>query len=367
LYKAGAEALNAGVDVELTDKFTYSCIPEDIKNGSTTLAALDNAVLHVLELKLRLGLFERPYINTSHSDVVGSESHKALALKAARQSIVLLKNENGLLPLDPKKYRKIAIIGPNADQCILGGYSQTPNSTISPLEAIKEKYKDAEIVYAPGCRLNVGRNSMFGPVKLASHEDNIKLIREAVEVARNADVVVLMLGSNDRISREAVSSYAPGDLANLELIGDQNELVDSLNTLNKPMAAFVFSGPPISFLHLTKSVSSIVQCWYLGQETGYAVAETLFGDNNPSGKLTISIPRSAGHLPDYYFAKPSARIRGYNLDNSSPLYPFGFGLSYTTYQYANLKISKPAISAKENVTVSIDVKNTGSRAGEEIV
>jgi beta-glucosidase len=365
--EAGAEALNAGVDVELTDKFTYSGIPGDIKDGSTSLAALDNAVLHVLELKLRLGLFERPYISTSRSDVVGSANHKALALKAARQSIVLLKNENGLLPLDQKKYKKIAIIGPNADQCILGGYSQFPKSTMSPLEAIKEKYKDAEIVYAPGCRLNVGRNSMFGPVKLASHEDNRKLIRDAVEAARNADVVVLMLGGNDRISREAVSTYAPGDLANLELLGDQNELLDSLKTLNKPLAAFVFSGPPISFLHLTNSVSSIVQCWYLGQETGYAVAETLFGDNNPSGKLTISIPRSAGHLPDYYFAKPSARIRPYNLDSSSPLYPFGFGLSYTNYQYSNLKISKPVISANENVTVTLNVKNAGARAGEEIV
>jgi beta-glucosidase len=133
------------------------------------------------------------------------------------------------------------------------------------------------------------------------------------------------------------------------------------------MAAFVFSGPPISFVHLQNSVPAIVQCWYLGQETGYAVAETLFGDNNPSGKLPISIARSAGHLPVYYFAKPSARQRPYNLDNIKPLYPFGFGLSYTSYQYSNLRISKPTISLKENVTVTVDVKNTGDRPGEEIV
>ncbi|MBS1521373.1 MAG: glycoside hydrolase family 3 C-terminal domain-containing protein [Bacteroidetes bacterium] len=366
--EAGAKALNAGVDVELTEKFTYSGIPADIKNGTTSLATLNKAVLHVLELKFRLGLFERPYINTNKTAIVGSAEHAGLALKAARQSIVLLKNENNLLPLDRKKYKKIAIIGPNADQCILGGYSQTPKSKISPLEAIREKYKDVEVVYAPGCLLNASHsNSMFAPVKPVPHEENIKLIREAVQAARTSDVVVLMLGGNDRISREAVSNFSPGDLANLELFGDQNELIDSLKSLNKPMAAFVFSGPPVSFMHLSQSVPAVVQCWYLGQETGYAVAETLFGDNNPSGKLTISIPRSAGHLPDYYFVKPTARERGYNLDSSAPLYPFGFGLSYTKFEYNNLKISKKSITAKENVTVTIDVKNTGARPGDEIV
>ena len=208
---------------------------------------------------------------------------------------------------------------------------------------------------------------MFAPVKLPSHDENLKLIREAVDAAKHADVIVLMLGGNDRISREAVSPYSPGDLANLELMGDQNELIDSLKALNKPIAAFVFSGPPISFMRLSQTVPAIVQCWYLGQETGNAVAETLFGDNNPSGKLTISIPRSAGHLPDYYFAKPSARVRGYNLDSSVPLFPFGFGMSYTNYTYSNLKISKTVIKANESVNVTIDVKNTGPRAGDEIV
>ena len=144
-------------------------------------------------------------------------------------------------------------------------------------------------------------------------------------------------------------------------------------TLKKPTAAFVFSGPPISFAHLQKAVPAIVQSWYLGQETGYAVAETLFGENNPSGKLPISIARSVGHLPAYYFAKPSARQVPYNADNITPLlpitplYPFGFGLSYTSYQYNNLRIAKPIITPDENVTVTVDVKNTGDRNGEEIV
>jgi beta-glucosidase len=366
--EAGAKALNAGVDIELTDnKAMFGSLPEAIKKGYTSIAEVNKAVLHVLELKFRLGLFERPYINGNNTSIIGSEAHRAVALKAARQSMVLLKNDGGVLPLDPKKYKKIAIIGPNADKCILGGYSQIPRTTVSPLQAIKEKYKDVEVVYAPGCGLIKEGASKYGPTQLVPRSENLRLIREAVDAARGADVIVLMLGGNELISREATTANAPGDLVNLELLGEQNELVDSLKALNKPMAAFVFSGPPISFVHLKNNVPAIVQCWYLGQETGYAVAETLFGDNNPSGKLPISIARSAAHLPVYYFTKPSARQRPYNMDSIPALYPFGYGLSYTDYEYSNLRISKSAISAKENATVTVDVKNIGQRAGAEIV
>jgi len=364
--EAGAIALNAGVDIELTDDFMYVGLPAAIKKGSTTLANLNKVVLNVLDLKFRLGLFEHPYTDVNRASIVGSEAHRALALKAARQSIVLLKNEGELLPLDRKKFKRIAIIGPNADQCILGGYSHIPRTSISPLAAIKEKYKDVEILYAQGCGLTKGRGG-FGTTQMMSHEENAKLIKEAVDIAKSADVIVLMLGGNDKISREATTPTNSGDLANLELLGDQNELIDALNVLNKPTAAFVFSGPPISFMHLKQTVPAIVQCWYLGQETGYALAETLFGENNPSGKLTISIPRSAGHIPAYYFMKPSARIRPYNLDSITPMYPFGFGLSYTTYKYSNLKISQHQMSINGSVEVSIDVTNTGQRAGDEIV
>lgn len=371
--QGAAMALNAGVDIELTlNEAMYSHLPEAVKKGYTSLANINKAVLDVLKMKFRLGLFERPYIDVNHTDVVGSDAHRALALKAAHQSIVLLKNDGGILPFDRKKYKRIAIIGPNADKCILGGYSQIPRTTSTPLAALKEKYKDVEFVYAEGVRLNTLRASL-GPAKFAPHDENSKRIQEAVNIAKSADAIVLMIGGNDNISREATSAYSPGDLANLELLGDQNELIDSLMTLKKPTAAFVFSGPPISFAHLQKAVPAIVQSWYLGQETGYAVAETLFGENNPSGKLPISIARSVGHLPAYYFAKPSARQVPYNADNITPLlpitplYPFGFGLSYTSYQYNNLRIAKPIITPDENVTVTVDVKNTGDRNGEEIV
>jgi beta-glucosidase len=371
--ETGAKVVNAGVDIELTsDKAMVDHLSRAVKRGYISPANINNAVLRVLMQKFLLGIFENPYINVRHTDLLGSEAHRALALQAARQSIVLLKNDSGVLPFDRKKYKRIAVIGPNADKCILGGYSQTPRTTVSPLTALKEKYKDVEIVYAEGVRLTTA-GANFRPTKFAPHDENVKLISEAVTAAKTADAIVLMIGGNDVISREAVGAFSPGDLANLELLGDQNELIDSLKTLNKPMAAFVFSGPPLSFAHLQKTVPAIVQCWYLGQETGYAVAETIFGDNNPSGKLPITIARSVGHLPAYYFVKPSARTVPYNADNVTPalpitpMYPFGFGLSYTSYQYSNLSILKPTISSKENVTVTVDIKNTGERSGEEIV
>ncbi|WP_116789508.1 glycoside hydrolase family 3 N-terminal domain-containing protein [Flavobacterium psychrotrophum] len=367
--EAAVKAIRAGVDMELTDNVTYRQLPKAIKQGKIAIAEVDKAVQQVLELKFSLGIFEHPYIDFSTSDIVGSDKHRETALKAARESMVLLKNENNVLPFNRKKYKKIAIIGPNADQCILGGYSKAPVVQVTPLQAIKEKYgNDVEIVYALGCRLGVQKSkSIYAAVKLPTNEENAKLTAEAVEVAKGADAIVLMLGGNDKISREAVATGIGGDLTNLDLLGGQNNLINALKALNKPTAAFVFSGPPIAFENLDESVPAIVQCWYLGQETGYAVAETLFGDNNPSGKLTITIPRSAGHLPVYYYQKPSSRVRGYNLSNPKPLYPFGHGLSYTTFEYTKPKLSANSIKRGENVTVSFDVKNTGDRNGDEIV
>jgi beta-glucosidase len=358
-------ALKAGIDFEQSDNFMYSSLPEAIEKGYISEDVLDETVLRVLKLKFRLNLFENPYIDTNETAIVGSKEHRDIALEAARQSVILLKNDNGLLPLDRKKYKKIAVIGPNADVCNLGGYSHIPKQTISPLQALKEKYNDVEFTYAIGCQLPTEKP--YSSSIEIPREENLNLIKEAVNSAKGADVIVLMLGGNHAISREATMPLMPGDLANLELLGEQNELIDSLKLLNKPMVAFVFSGPPISFAHLQNTVHSIVQCWYLGQETGYAVAETLFGENNPSGKLTISIPRSAGHLPSYYYTKPTARTRGYHFDDISPLYPFGYGLSYTTFQYGEPSISKSSMSDNENVTVSIDVTNSGSYDGEEIV
>ncbi|KQB42859.1 Glycoside hydrolase, family 3 domain protein [Flavobacterium daejeonense] len=365
---AAVKSLSAGVDMELTDNITYKQLPAAMKQGKISVNEVDKAVLQVLELKFGLGIFEHPYVETDTTNRVGSDEHREVALQAARESMVLLKNEDNVLPFDRKKYKKIAIIGPNADQCILGGYSKMPGVQVTPLQAIKEKYNDVQIVYAEGCKLGVQKSkSIYAAVKMPTIEQNNKLIAEAVEAAKDADAIVLMLGGNDKISREAVATGIAGDLADLDLLGGQNDLINALKKLKKPTAAFVFSGPPIAFANLDESVPAIVQCWYLGQETGYAVAETLFGENNPSGKLTITIPRSVGHLPAYYYHKPSSRVRGYNLSNKKPLYPFGFGLSYTKFEYSGLELSNAAIKAGESTVVKVTVKNTGDRKGEEIV
>ena len=368
--EAAQLAITAGVDMELPDPYAYPTLLELVKSGKLNLKTLNKAVARILELKFRLGLFDEPYVDSAKAkDFVGNSQMRNLALKAARQSMILLKNQENLLPLDPKTDKKIAIIGPNADECLLGGYAGTPKQTITPLKAIKEKYPEVDVTYAKGCELvHLQEKKYRSPVpSLVAKEENITLINEAVKVAKDADIILLFLGANEFISRESMGAkHGLGDLANLELFGEQNELIDSLSELNKPIVAFVFSGPPISFLNLSQKAQSIIQCWYLGQETGYAIAETLFGDSNPSGKLTISVPRSAGHIPSYYYYKPSAR-RGYNFDDISPLYPFGYGLSYTSYEYGKLRISQQQMNINESVEASIDISNIGTVDGEEIV
>ncbi len=365
--EAGILAMNAGVDIEQSDQYTFLELPEAIKEGKFDQKTLDETVLKVLEMKFNLGLFEHPYAEGTKENIVGCDAHRKVALEAARQSMVLLKNENSLLPIASTK--KILLVGPEANYCPVGGYSHVARQRVTPLQALKEKYPNAQIDYAEGCRLTMQdpTKRAFGEIKMITMEENLPLIQEAMEKAKGADVIVLMVGENELISREATDPTRRGDLSDLELPGCQNALVDSLKTLGKPMAAFVFSGTALSYQNLANKADAIVQCWYLGQENGYAVAETLFGDNNPTGKLTISIPRSTGHLPCYYYHKPSARLRPYGFVENGPLYPFGYGLSYTTYAYSEPRLSQSSIAADSKVAVSVDVTNTGNRQGDEIV
>jgi beta-glucosidase len=197
-------------------------------------------------------------------------------------------------------------------------------------------------------------------------EEDRKLIHEAVHTAQHSDVIVLAIGGNEQTSREAWSRKHLGDRTSLDLVGRQHELVTAMLSTGKPVIVLLFNGSPISFQHWRDSVPVIFECWYLGQETGHAVADVLFGDWNPGGKLPITIPRSAGHLPAFYNHKPSAR-RGYIFDDVSPLYPFGFGLSYTAFAFENARLAKKAIRRDESTSVLVDVKNTGKRPGTEVV
>jgi beta-glucosidase len=187
-----------------------------------------------------------------------------------------------------------------------------------------------------------------------------------VKVARDADLIVLAIGDNEQTSREAWSLKHMGDRTSLDLVGRQEELARAMVALGKPVIALVFNGRPISINYLSQNATAILECFYLGQEAGNAIAQVLFGDFNPGGKLPISIPRSVGHLPVYYNHKPSAR-RGYLFDDVSPLYPFGFGLSYTTFVLENLRLAKKRIGRKDSTRVLVDVKNTGNRDGSEVV
>jgi len=197
-------------------------------------------------------------------------------------------------------------------------------------------------------------------------EEDRRQIAEAVRVASRADVIVLAIGGNEQTSREAWSLRHMGDVTNLDLVGRQNALVAAMLATGKPVIALLFNGRPLSATFVSENVPAILECWYLGQETGRAVAEVLFGDFNPGGKLPITVPRSAGHVPAFYNHKPSAR-RGYLFDDVSPLYPFGFGLSYTTFRIADVRLEQPSIRRSESTRVTATATNTGQRRGTEVV
>jgi beta-glucosidase len=361
-------AVKAGVNIELPDPDCYQELIKLVRSGVLKESELDELVAPMLLWKFKLGLFDDPYVDPDAADkVVGCAAHKALALRAARQTITLLKNDNQTVPINFKKIKTLAVIGPNANRSLLGGYSGVPKKEMTVLEGIKARAGETiRVVYSEGCKITVGGSWNEDKVVLSDPAEDRKQIAEAVEVAKDADVIVLALGGNEQTSRESWSLTHRGDRAQLELEGLQNELVQALTALGKPIVAFLFNGRPLAINTLAETVPAIFECWYLGQETGVAVAEALFGDINPSGKLPITIPRSSGHLPAFYNYKPSAR-RGYLFDDVSPLYPFGFGLSYTQFKFSNLRLKKKRVKVGESALVRVDVTNVGLREGEEVV
>jgi beta-glucosidase len=223
------------------------------------------------------------------------------------------------------------------------------------------------VVYSEGCKITAdGGSWQHDEVQLSDAKQDRRQIAGARKLARQADAIVLCIGCNEQGSREAWNTKHLGDRASLDLLGRQDELVKAMLATGKPVVVVLFNGRPLSINYVAQNVPAICECWYLGQECGHAVADVLFGDFNPGGKLPISIPRSVGHLPVYYSHKPSAR-RGYLFDDVSPLFPFGFGLSYTTFEFNRLRLAKKNIRRNESTRVFIDVKNTGKRAGTETV
>ncbi|MFA5814246.1 MAG: glycoside hydrolase family 3 N-terminal domain-containing protein [Bacteroidales bacterium] len=361
-------AINAGVNFELPDPYAYPFIKELVKEGKVKESVLDDLVRANLTAKFEMGLFDDPYVDPEKAEIiVGSKKNGVLALEAAREVITLLKNEGNIVPLNREKFKTIAVIGPNANVELLGGYSGIPKKVSTVLQGIKEKVGDRiKVLYSEGCKITVGGSWASDTVTLSKPDEDVPRIKEAVRIALQSDIVVLAIGGNEQTSREAWDKNHMGDRASLELVGMQNELVKAIIAVGKPVVVLLFNGSPLAINEISKSVPAIFECWYLGQATGEAVADVLFGDFNPGGRLPISIPRSAGHIPDYYNYKPSAR-RGYLFADITPLYPFGYGLSYTTFKIKNLRIEKPIINKDESTRVMVDVTNTGEREGHEVV
>ncbi len=363
-----ALAVRAGVNIELPEPDCYLHLVDLVRQRELKESQLDDLVAPMLYYKFKLGLFDDPYVDPAEAErVVGCDAHRELARQAARETITLLKNENSLAPLNLNKLKTIAVVGPNADRSLLGGYSGVPKHNVSVLAGIKARVGDrAKVVYAEGCKITKGGTWNQDEVIPADPVEDEKLIAEAVQVAKQADVIVLAIGGNEQTSREAWALKHLGDRANLELLGRQNKLVEAMVATGKPVVAFLFNGRPLAIKHLTDHVATIFECWYLGQETGTAVGEVLFGDFNPGGKLPISIPRSAGHVPVFYNHKPSAR-RGYLFDDVSPLYAFGYGLSYTKFTFGQPRLAKRKINRTGSTRVSVQVTNSGKIKGEEVV
>jgi beta-glucosidase len=365
---AAERAIESGVDAETPDGDAYTHLPELVRAGRVSIALVDQAVRRVLAMKFEAGLFENPYADAASAEArTATPDAVALARETAQRAMVLLKNEKGLLPLDMSKIRRMAVLGTHARDTPIGGYSDEPGHVVSVLEGLQNAGRGRFAVdYAEGVRITESRSWAGDEVKLVPEAVNRRLIAEAAETARNADVVVMVLGDNEQTSREAWADTHLGDRASLELIGQQNDLAKAIFALGKPVVVVLLNGRPLSVNYLAETAPALIEGWYLGQETGNAVADVLFGRASPGGKLPVSIARSAGQLPIFYNRKPTAR-RGYLFDTTSPLYPFGYGLSYTRFEMSAPRLARPKVKMGEAVRVSIDVANTGPRLGDEVV
>jgi beta-glucosidase len=367
--EAAKVSLDAGVEVELPFADAFKSLPTLVADGEVSESEIDNAVADVLRMKFITGLFDHPLVDPDYAEkITNNADHQALALKAAHETITLLKNQNNLLPLDKTKYKRIAVIGPNAADVHLGGYSGNPGRGVSILQGIKDKVgSSSEVLYAEGCKITETLPDWNADkVVLGDPKLNAVRIQEAVKVARKADVVILVLGENEQTSREAWAVDHPGDRDSLDLLGSQDELVKQIQALGKPVVVFLLHGRPNSINYIAENVPAILDGWYLGQEGGTAAADVLFGDYNPGGKLPITVPRTVGQLPDYYYQKPSAR-REYLGTTPAPLFPFGWGLSYSTFKFGNLHVTPETIGPEGKAEVAVDVTNSSHVAGDEVV
>jgi len=351
--EAGILAIKAGVDVGISIEDAYmGGLIENVHEGKISMKEVDQAVSRLLRLKFQMGLFEHPYVNPDHAiSIVNSKEHRELALQAAREGIVLLKNEKKILPLK-KDIKTIAVIGPDADAAIdqLGDYfpHNIPQHVVTVLEGIKNKVSPkTKITYVKGCDVI---------------EDTPNEIVKARNAAKNADIAIVVIGeAGYRTDGEG------RDIASLDLTGLQEELLKTVYATGTPTVVVLINGRPLSIRWASEKIPAIIEAWMCGEQGGNAVADVLFGDCNPSGRLPITVPRSSGQYPFYYNFSATKDGARYIDMPGTPLYEFGFGLSYTTFEYSNLRILPKEINNQGEVEIILDVKNTGAVKGDEVV
>ena len=368
---AGELALNSGVDVDLPEGDGFENLAQSVRAGRVSMEAIDQATRRFLTMKFNAGLFDNPWPDLALAKTSNGPEGVALALKAAEKSLVLLKND-GVLPLAlPDKggtKPTIAVIGPNSDVARLGGYYGEPRASITPLQGIRSLVGDrANIVHSLGVEITKGDDDWWDDeVELGDSDENRRRIAEAVKVAQAADTILLFIGDTEKTSREGWAPEHLGDRTSLDLVGEQNELFTALKSLGKPVVTVLINGRPPSYPTVAEQSNAILETWYAGEQQGTAIAKALFGEVNPGGKMPVTTARNVGQLPNFYNYKPSAR-RGYLFDEVTPLYPFGFGLSYTTFDFGAATVSSASIAAGEGVTVRVPVTNSGDMAGDEVV
>jgi beta-glucosidase len=376
---AAYRAFSAGVNMDMASGTYAEHLGALVKEGRIAPAAIDAAVQPILAAKIRLGLFEHPYVDeASAQQVFNTPEHKKLARLAAQRSMVLLRNENQILPLR-KDFRSIAVLGPLADSKpdTEGAWTTMgkPSQAVTVLEGIRNKLgSGVRVEYARGPNLRRDIPSMFDMFSGAAEvppqtpAEIEEAFNKAVETARGCELTVMVLGELANMSGEAASR------ATLDLPGKQQQLLEAVVALGKPVVLVLLNGRPLDISWAAEHVPAILEAWYPGAEGGNAVADILFGDANPGGKLPVTWPRSVGQLPLSYahnlthMPEDSPRFQSRYWDQpSSPLFPFGFGLSHTTFSVANLQVQPPQARLGEPVEVTVEVENTGSRAGDEVV
>ena len=373
-YEAAVKAVNAGLDNDLGMNVYGEQLGEAVKKGDVSPAVLDQSVSRILRLKFRMGLFDNPFVDEKAApEMVANSEHLELAREVARQSIVLLKYRDNILPLKKNCSKKIAVIGPNADNIynMLGDYTapQTTASVVTVLKGIKNKVYNEDVIYAKGCAIR--DTSRIG-------------IRDALNAAASADVVIMVMGGSSardfsseyeetgaaKVSANLISDMESGegyDRATLNLMGLQLELIQEIRKLGKPIILVLIKGRPLLLEGIIQEVDAIIDAWYPGMQGGNALADVLFGDYNPGGRLSISIPRSVGQLPVYYNPKRTGNRNKYLEEVGVPRYCFGYGLSYTSFEYSDMEVTLNETTDDCIVNIRVKLVNTGQKSGDEVV